>query len=1146
MLRSGFNHLKKGTFTLLISLILLLSITPQSKGFAPNIELNLPVPTSIAIKAPKTTLTNLSETVQLSVTATVSDGTTQDATHSSFGTIYSSNDPNIATVDSNGLVTAISKGTATIFASIGIVIDSIDVTVQSPLDDECIASVLNRQIPVNANGTFALGNVPIPAGAFRVRIVCDRAEGIDKAQSPFVSGIPNGETPLGEITFGIDDPIPTSIVITSPAEILTPTANGAQLVTTGTLADGTEIDLTPADTGTFYLASNPAIATVSPDGFVNAVSSGNVLITATHEGVIATIRLAVNLTEDADNDGLPDDFEETNAINPGGSNLALLSGTTATASSFSSGSTPSRAIDGSTLTSWFTQFGDAANNRTSPFIEVTLPQDVDVAQIRVLGNRQINGRDFFAGIFQAFDSTDSELFNSGVINLPAPSRDIAVPVDLDGIRKIRFTATADESGNPGLSEIQIISRAGGQGLNLNDGDDAALDFDLDGLTNLEEFNLGTSIFLNDTDGDGLSDSEEAGFGTNPVLADTDNDGLLDGDELSPNSDFDGDGLSNIIDPDSDNDGLPDGVEVSLGLNPLRADSNFNGIPDGSEDGDADGLPNSEEILENTDPTNPDTDGDGLLDGEEVIAGDDGFITDPLVADTDGDGMLDGFESRFGLDPTDPSDASLDPDNDGLTNLEESELGSDPFNADTVAPMVAQIEPEDSAVDVATNASIVVRFAEPLQEDSVVDGTVTLRRDGENVLGVVMLSDDALSVTFVPDESLSAFSEYDVSVQNVRDVAGNLMTEVFTSAFTTGESSDITRPTVLRFSVVNGQEDVPVNTPIRIEFDERMDPASFTTDNFAVRDNISFINVSGTIQVSADGRTAIFVSNQPLPVGRQHSVFLNTSVTDAAGNDLDRFYSFSFTTAFDEDLDAPSLTVTSPVDGDTNVPLNALVVLEFDEPLDTINIVRGVRVVVGSMPVPGAVALSNGSREVTFTSESALLPNTTYSIEISSDITDLAGNFIANPDTINFTTGNAADIVRPTLLTVDPATGARGVPTNAVAQLVFSEPVNALTVTESTFYIDNGNTGIAVAGNVVIATDGRSATFTPDEPLTALASYRVRVLSGITDLAGNSLSSSTVPSAFTTGDSSSEEGVYHWSWQRISLTAQAECPQMPNW
>ncbi len=529
--------------------------------------------------------------------------------------------------------------------------------VRAQLGESCTATILNRTVQVDSNGTFSISNVPVPPGAFRARIVCESGQGAGRAQSQFVSGEPNGVTSLGTISFTEEDPIPVSLDVASPASTLTQSAPGAQLTTTGKLVGGTSIDLTLAASGTFYLSSNPGIATVSSDGFVNASSSGNVLVTATNEGVIATIALAVELTDDEDGDGLPDDFEETNAFNTGGANLSRLPEAVANASSSLPGWPASRAIDGGRGTSWFTAVGDAANLGSSPFIEVLLQQDAGVAQVRMFGNREAaNGLDFFAGIFQAFNGAGAEVFNSGVVQLPAPSRDVSVPVDLDGIRRVRFTATDDESNEPGLAEIQLISMPGGPGLDLNDPTDAALDFDFDNLPNLQEFDLGTNIFVEDTDGDGSDDDEEVIIGSNPLLADTDNDGLLDGEELSPTADSDGDGLINVLDSDSDNDGLPDGLEVRLGLSPLTSDSDSDTIPDGSEDSDSDGLTNIDEFLDGiTDPGNPDEDQDGLLDGEEVTPGVDGFVTDPLDADTDDDGLPDGLESRVGLDPTDPSD-----------------------------------------------------------------------------------------------------------------------------------------------------------------------------------------------------------------------------------------------------------------------------------------------------------------------------------------------------------------------------------------------------------------------------------------------------------------------------------------------------------
>jgi len=174
--------------------------------------------------------------------------------------------------------------------------------------------------------------------------------------------------------------------------------------------------------------------------------------------------------------------------------------------------------------------------------------------------------------------------------------------DIDGIRLIGRDGGQADVGFLGVFELEIIPLpandldddamaddweiANGLDPNVND---AALDFDSDGLTNLDEFNHDTDPQNPDTDGDGLLDGAEVYTHlTDPKVADTDGDGLSDGAEVlihltNPRlADSDGDGLSDAAEitvyltnpllADTDGDGYPDGIEVRLGSNPAAADS----------------------------------------------------------------------------------------------------------------------------------------------------------------------------------------------------------------------------------------------------------------------------------------------------------------------------------------------------------------------------------------------------------------------------------------------------------------------------------------------------------------------------------------------------------------------------------------------
>jgi hypothetical protein len=293
----------------------------------PHIQLGntSPIPASIAITAPTTSLTQVGANAQLTATATYAGGTTQNITAGSTGTQYNVSNPAIATVGVNGLVTAVSSGTALI-----------------QVVNEGTQGILTIQVVL---GGVSHGGIP---DSWAI------ANGLDPTDPalPFEDPDHDGLTNLQEFQLGTDPNNPDTdgdgltdgqevlIYHTNPLlastdgtgipdgiEVQTGTLGGSfsaklaaamkslevkpstfalavnliegqasqQLTVLGHLSDGkTIIDLTSTQKGTNYSSSDLTICNFgAPDGNVFAGSPGSCTITVTNSGFVATAAVTV-------------------------------------------------------------------------------------------------------------------------------------------------------------------------------------------------------------------------------------------------------------------------------------------------------------------------------------------------------------------------------------------------------------------------------------------------------------------------------------------------------------------------------------------------------------------------------------------------------------------------------------------------------------------------------------------------------------------------------------------------------------------------------------------------------------------------------------------------------------------------------------
>ncbi len=161
---------------------------------------------------------------------------------------------------------------------------------------------------------------------------------------------------------------------------------------------------------------------------------------------------------------------------------------------------------------------------------------------------------------------------------------------------------------------------------------------------------------------------------------------------------------------------------------------------------------------------------------------------------------------------------------------------------------------------------------------------------------------------------------------------------------------------------------------------------------------------------------------------------------------------------------------------------------------------------GAAPVSGTVAYS--SVTAVFTPLIALAPLTPYTATITTGAKNLYGNPLATDYVWTFTTGAAPDITAPAVTFTDPANAATGIATNKKISATFSEAMDPLTISTTSFTV-TGPGITPVAGTVVYA--GATATFTPASVLglAGFTTFTATITTGATDLAGNALATNYV-------------------------------------
>lgn len=235
-----------------------------------------------------------------------------------------------------------------------------------------------------------------------------------------------------------------------------------------------------------------------------------------------------------------------------------------------------------------------------------------------------------------------------------------------------------------------------------------------------------------------------------------------------------------------------------------------------------------------------------------------------------------------------------------------------------------------------------------------------------------------------------------------------------------------------------------NTNIMVKFNESMDTATLTTNNLLLLDSAG-APIARSISVSSDNKTVIINPDSNLSAG-EYQIQILGAVANASGITMraaDQSASSAFTSFFNisGSADATAPTVYPFVtNGSTDVGVNqGKFEYGFNEPMNpTTMTTSNITMLRGNNSVPFNVTYSPGSNNLFVNPTNVLAPNTTYTITLTTSVTDLAGVALAANNVVSFTTG-ASDTVKPDLR--------EGECDNYSCFLRFSEPMNSSTLVD---------------------------------------------------------------------------------------------------
>ncbi|MDO8341804.1 MAG: Ig-like domain-containing protein [Cellvibrio sp.] len=467
----------------------------------------------------------------------------------------------------------------------------------------------------------------------------------------------------------------------------------------------------------------------------------------------------------------------------------------------------------------------------------------------------------------------------------------------------------------------------------------------------------------------------------------------------------------------------------------------------------------------------------------------------------------------------------------------------------LAPSVTTVTPAANANDVLVyDPMISATFNEAV---AVVGGgaslVVTCASPCTNPMGTVSVDSANRVATFTPDADLMGMTQYTVTVTGATSLATGLaMKSPYNWNFTTGAAS--TAVTVTAVAPAANSAGVSINnTIISADFNEAIAPV--TGVNFTLTCAAPCVSPTGSVTRDPTNRVATFTLTpgtqlEPMRLYTARVSDVSSLVTGAL---LTSPFVWTFTTGSTADTTRPRVTFTVPATTSpgptTGVPTNMAINAVFSENMAPASISSAsfsLTCVAPCVNPVGSLSYAVGTKTMVFTPTAALMANTTYTAQITSASTDIAGNALAGnqaalPAASNYvwmftTSAEATGAGKVSVTNTNPADNAGNVCPDAAINATFMVPsgvrMNPIDVNSSTFTVTEATvakTPVVASAVVLDAATGRIASFNPLNDLVAGVTYTATLKGG-----ANGVKDLAVPANTMTSD-------YSWDFTAVDCS-----------